>query len=180
MARTFTVKNPGGRLPTGNALSTKRRKPGKGHGRTQTDLMAAYKNRGYRSPSRRWTSRLSALFAVVDYALVHGGTLPVLEEHMSIPIGVALTITTATTPTPSTSSQRPRTETPTCCNTGTCVYSDKPATTMDIRLKTRDIQHTKARSTQDVYRKTVSSNSSTSIQTGRVLRPRKFDRNYKV
>lgn len=182
MARTFTVKNPGGRLPTGSALSAKRRRPGHGHGRTQAELVAAYKKRGPRSPSRLWTSRLGALFAVVNYALVHGGTLPVLEEHMSIPASVALTATTATTPTPTTSSQRSRTDTPTCSNTGTCVHSDEPATTMDMRSRTRDIQCTKTGLTPDVDTDTdtVSSNSSTSIQSGRVLRPRKFDRNYKV
>ena len=180
MARTFTVKNPGGRLPTGSALSAKRRRPGPGHGRTQAELMAAYKNRRPRSPSHRWTSRLKALFAVVNYALVHGGSLPGLEEHMSMPIRVALTTTTTTTPTPTTSSQHPRMETPTCFNIGTCVHFDKPATTVDMRLRTRAIQHTKARLTQDVDTGTVRSNSSTNIQGGRVLRPRKFDRNYKV
>ena len=182
MARTFTVKNPGGRLPTGSTLSAKRRRPGHGHGRIQAELVAAYKNRGLRSPNRLWTSRLGALFAVVNYALVHGGMLPVLEEHMSIPASVALTAATATTPTPTTSLQRSRTDTPTCSNAGTCVHSNKPATTMDMRLRTRDIQHTKAGWTQDVDTEsdTVSSESSTSIQSGRVLRPRKFDRNYKV
>lgn len=169
MARTFTVTTPGGQLPT---LSTKRRKPGHKIGGQQAELISAYKN-------YRWTSRLRALFAVVNYALVHGGMLPVLAEHMSIPTTVTLTTATITT-TPTSSSQCPRRGTPTCSNTGTHVHSDKPAQALYMRSRTRAIPCTKARLTPDVDTETVSPKSFTIIQSGRVLRPRKLDRNYKV
>jgi hypothetical protein len=49
-----------------------------------------------------------------------------------------------------------------------------------VSSRTRAIQYTKGHLTPDVNRETVSSKSLTSIHSGRVLRPRKLDRNYKV
>jgi len=154
MARTVIVTKRGAHLPS--SLSTKRR------------AVTPYKNQGT-TKNYRWTSQLGALFAVMNYALVHGGSLPVLVEPVSIPTGVNLITATTTT----TSTECSSTDTPTCSDTGTFVHSDDIRTaSMDMRMRTRmkAIQY-QVHLTPDTDTKTISS---------RALRPRKFHRNYKV
>ncbi|KIM42014.1 hypothetical protein M413DRAFT_27542 [Hebeloma cylindrosporum] len=182
---------------------------GLGHGCPHAECMSTIKDQEPWNSSQR-RSEIARLLTAIDYAVICGGAWPTSEDQeqmiMTTPNGaVTLTTTTTTVTTTTTttttrmtmrtrsrtSAEAPGTSTAparSASTGGRRVYSGKPKRTMYMRLRTRSIRYKSARLTSDVDEETVSfkdlrtvtRSASIKIQTGRVLRPRRLARNYKV